>query len=145
MRCPTRLRREANALGDSPGHRTSFSQPFGCSKGRAADFLARKFLVTELRSRVLRMRLTETEWQTLGQRAILCELPLSSYVREAALGHAPKPRRGRLEQQALYHLGRIGNNLNQLTRAANATRRVELSHRLDETLEQLLDAIRRLV
>jgi hypothetical protein len=50
-----------------------------------------------------------------------------------------------VEQDAVYHLARLGNNLNQLTRTANALGRVELAGRLDEVLREILRAIGRLV
>ncbi len=96
------------------------------------------------RTRVLSVRLNEAEWQTLDERADLCGIALSAYVRDTALGKTLRQRPHRVERQAIYHLGRIGNNLNQLARHANAARRVELSRRLDEVLAELLTAIRRL-
>jgi hypothetical protein len=62
-----------------------------------------------------------------------------------ALGVELEVRAGALEREVVYHLARIGNNLNQLTRAANALRRVELSSRLELTLAELRAALRRVV
>ena len=98
----------------------------------------------EQRTKVLSVRLTPTDWNTLAKRADQCGIAVSTFVRQAALGFAPKPKRRRLEKQAIYQLGRIGNNLNQLTRTANANRRVELSQRLQDVLQQVVAAIGRL-
>jgi Bacterial mobilisation protein (MobC) len=63
----------------------------------------------------------------------------STYLREAGL----KTRfRSRIDGAAFAALGRIGNNLNQLTRAANAARRAELSRRLSEVLDELRRALK---
>ena len=47
--------------------------------------------------------------------------------------------------EVVYHLGRIGTNLNQLTRIANTTGRIDYSQRLAAVLNELTEAIRRLV
>ena len=96
---------------------------------------------TEHRTRVLSVRLTPTEWETLAERASVCATPLSKFVRSVALGSIPKARPRKVEREAVYQLSKIGTNLNQLTRAANATRNVRLSDRLDEVLRELLRAI----
>ncbi len=96
------------------------------------------------RCRAILVRVSPEERHLIRERASACERGASTYLRDLALGHEPKVPRGRIEQKAVYHLARIGNNLNQLARHANASRRVELSRRLDEVLAELLDAIRRL-
>jgi len=45
----------------------------------------------------------------------------------------------------VYYLGQIGTNLNQLTRIANNTGRINYSQRLAAILNELTEAIRRLV
>jgi chromosomal replication initiation ATPase DnaA len=90
-------------------------------------------------------RFTPAEWARVEDRARACGIGPSTYLREVALGVELEVRAGALEREVVYHLARIGNNLNQLTRAANALRRVELSSRLELTLAELRAALRRVV
>jgi Mobilization protein NikA len=97
------------------------------------------------RTLVRSTRFTPEEWARLEERARLCGLAPARYLREVALGFEPKVRAGAIERQLLYHLARIGNNLNQLAHAANALRRVELSARLERTLAELEATFRRVL
>ena len=101
--------------------------------------------MTALRDQVLRVRVSPAERSDLEAKAEECDRPLSTYLREVGLGYRPRARPHRAERHLAYHLGRIGNNLNQLARAANATRRVELSSRLDQVLRQLVEALEQLL
>lgn len=98
----------------------------------------------QLRRHVLRMRVNDTELEFFTERAKLCGLPLSRFIREAARGDAPRARPFETNLEAVHQLARIGNNLNQLARHANATRRAKLSRRLEETLRRVDEAIERL-
>jgi len=99
----------------------------------------------ETRTDVLRVRLTATERQTIKSRATVCGLPDSTFVRQVALGSVPRARPQRLEKEAIYQLGRIGNNLNQLAHVANVTGRLDEEAHLRAATSSLLKAIRRLV
>ncbi len=116
--------------------RLLFRDPNGRSRGRAD---------VSLRTEVLRVRLAPEEREVIRARAEQCRKPVSTFVREVALGSVPRARPRRLEEKAVYHLGRIGNNLNQIARTANATGRLDEARQLDEALAELLDAIRRLI
>lgn len=96
------------------------------------------------RTERLEVRLSPEERQTLGARAQQCGKPVSTFVREVALGSVPRARPGQVDEKAVYHLGRIGNNLNQLARAANATGRLPDERRLKAALDELVAALRRL-
>lgn len=96
------------------------------------------------RTELLRVRLSEDERRTIRTRAEECGKPTSTFVRELALGSVPRARPGHIEERLVYHLGRIGNNLNQLARRANATGRLPERRYLDAVLEELLDALRRI-
>ena len=87
------------------------------------------------------VRLSPEEHQALKERATDCGRQISTYMRETALGATPRARPHRIEREAIHQLARVGNNLNQLARAANTTGRVELSQRLDEVLQEVLGAI----
>ena len=87
------------------------------------------------------VRFAPEEWGKIRARAAEVRLPPSTYVRETALGYRLS---GRINSRAIYELGRIGNNLNQLTRVANATGRIDQAKRLESALYELTEAIRHL-
>ena len=87
------------------------------------------------------VRLSPQEHQALKERATDCGRQISTFMRESALGAIPRQRQPRIEREAVHQLARVGNNLNQLARAANTTGRAELSRRLDEVLQEVLEAI----
>lgn len=81
---------------------------------------------TRQRQHVVRLRLTDAERAELTVRVERAGLTVGSYLRQQALGGSgPRARRRpHVDAAALLlvqgQLGRIGSNLNQLTRAANA-------------------------
>ena len=87
------------------------------------------------------VRFAPEEWAKIQTRAAELRLPPSTYIRQTSLGYRLS---GRINARAIAKLGRIGNNLNQLTLVANATGRIDLSRRLDFVLHELTEAIRRL-
>ncbi|HEY8781190.1 MAG TPA: plasmid mobilization relaxosome protein MobC [Mucilaginibacter sp.] len=81
------------------------------------------------------IRLTETEQRTLEKVANTCGLSPSALVREKVLkGRFPEPRPGRIDLDTYLELKKIGVNLNQLTRLANAGR---MNQKLVELLVNL--------
>ncbi len=87
------------------------------------------------------VRFAPEEWDKIRVRAAEVRLPPSTYVRQTSLGYRLS---GRINSRAIYELGRIGNNLNQLTRVANATGRIGQTERLRTVLYEITEAIRRL-
>jgi hypothetical protein len=87
------------------------------------------------------VRFAPEEWDKIRVRAAEIRLPPSTYVRQTALRYRLS---GRINSRAIYELGRIGNNLNQLTRVANATGRIDQTKRLATVLNEITEAIRRL-
>jgi len=88
------------------------------------------------------VRFAPAEWEQIRARAAEVHLPPSTYVRRTALGYRLSSR---INSAAVAALGRIGNNLNQLTRIANTTGRLDHSQRLEAVLNELVEAMRRLV
>ena len=88
------------------------------------------------------VRFAPEEWEKIQARAAEVRLPPSTYVRQTALGHRLS---GRINSAAVAALGQIGNNLNQLTRVANTTGRIDLGRRLEFVLNELLEAMRQIV
>ena len=97
------------------------------------------------KTEVISVRMSPVERRAVAERADLCGQCLSTYMRRVALGSIPRARPRRIEQKVVYHLGRIGTNLNQLARIANTTGRIDYSQRLAAVLNELTEAIRRLV
>ena len=97
------------------------------------------------KTEVVSVRMSPVELDAVARRAKDCGKCLSTYMRRVALGSIPRARPRRIEQKVVYHLGRIGTNLNQLTRIANSTGRIDYSQRLAAILNELTEAIRPLV
>lgn len=73
--------------------------------------------------RLPRLRVTTAERATVEAAAAMAGLELSEFCRRAILGQRIAAAPARLAQaQLLAEINRIGVNLNQLTRAANAGR-----------------------
>ena len=87
------------------------------------------------------VRFAPEEWAKIRARAAEVRLPPSTYVRQTALGYRLS---GRINSRAIYELGRIGNNLNQLSRVANTTGRIDQTRRLETALGELTEAMRHL-
>ena len=66
------------------------------------------------------IRFSPTQWAAVEEHARQCGLPSATYVRQTALKAVPRRRCRVRESNVIYHLGRIGNNLNQLARRHNA-------------------------
>jgi hypothetical protein len=77
------------------------------------------------RTRLLAVRLTESEWQALRTRADVAGLSVAGYSRAAILKSPPlrasrRPPVVMTElSHVLAHVGKIGSNVNQLARLAN--------------------------
>jgi len=97
---------------------------------------------SKFKTEIVSVRMSPDELQTVAKRAHDCGKCLSTYMRIVALGSIPRARPRRIEQEAVYQLGKIGNNLNQLARLANASREIRQAQRLEQVLEELLDAVR---
>lgn len=98
-----------------------------------------------LRSRRPRkIRYHDSEWDLIVAHARECRKPPARYVREVSLGVVPKARRNRIEDGIIHHLGRIGNNLNQLSRLAHATGHLGARDEFRSALDEILVLVRRI-
>lgn len=100
----------------------------------------------ERRGDQLNMRLTAAEHAELERRASAYGLTVAEFTRRAALGYRMPSHVAEQQGQALVAtaLIRLGVNLNQLARAANAGRLLphsvaELTERINEELDRLYD------
>ena len=96
------------------------------------------------RTMSIRVRVSPGERRVIRERARECGKRASTFMREVALGSVPRARPRRVEQQAIHQLARLGNNLNQISRVANASGRIEEAVRLREVLAEIEAAVRRL-
>jgi hypothetical protein len=87
------------------------------------------------------IRYHTAEAATVRERARICGAPLARYVRQVSLGALPRERRHRATDELIRHLARIGNNLNQLAREANARDRFPMEARIDAAVDELRRAI----
>ena len=93
------------------------------------------------RNHVRTVRLTRGENALFRAKAHAAGLTVSELIRRLVLGKKVPVRRGRFDEDALYQLSRIGNNLNQIARALNTARKRGVQpvglERLAEVLEEL--------
>ena len=99
-----------------------------------------------MRNRIVRIRVSEVELSALKALAVARGLSLSDLLRRAGLGIRIPARRfdqadAAILVRMLGELGRIGGNLNQLTRRANAGKLVGHDANLATTLAGI-DALR---
>lgn len=91
-----------------------------------------------------KIRFHDHEWARVVEHAGACGKPPASYVREVSLGAVPKARRNRVENELILQLGRIGNDLNQLARAAHQTGDLPARDQLQAVLDEVLATVRRI-
>ena len=87
-------------------------------------------------------RWAPSEHERVLFRATSLNLPFSRYVREVALGHRMKSL---ADAHLIHHLNRIGQNLNQLSRAANTARQIVHRDALAASLARLDELLLRLL
>lgn len=89
------------------------------------------------------VRVTAAERVFVEAQAAEAGLSLSDYCRRLILRRAIGPARSTSDEAALVALNRVGVNLNQIARHANAGR--ALPAQLDDTLAQVRDAVAKVV
>lgn len=80
------------------------------------------------------VRFSPEELTRVREMAQVLGLTVSAFIRSAALGERPRPRRGQIRREAIHQLVRVGNNLNQLTHWANTHKHLRSLRELDEVL-----------
>jgi hypothetical protein len=89
------------------------------------------------------IRFSPKQWARIKEHALHCDLKPTTYVRQTALGVVPRQRRRAYESDIVYHLGRLGNNLNQLARRHNSGEPVARAEVL-AAVEKIRAVLRRL-
>ncbi|MDJ0596891.1 MAG: plasmid mobilization relaxosome protein MobC [Pleurocapsa sp. MO_226.B13] len=93
------------------------------------------------------LRLLPSERKTMEQKAAAANLKLSEYLRAAGLNKTirSQPKVPEINRATYVELGRIGNNINQLTKAAHASLKRSGNCNVDPTeLSELSDLIKRI-
>lgn len=100
----------------------------------------------ELRTREIKIRLSEIEFITLQQ--LKTKSRLAEWIRELALGQKPKQQYKKFDPNLLYEINRIGVNLNQIARYCNNIPasidivKIALSlQKIEMELQQIIDRI----
>lgn len=88
------------------------------------------------RNIIRQFRFNSEENKTLKQKAELCCLTDSAFVRLLVLGYQPKPKPEKEFYTALRNLSSIGNSINQITAKANSLGFVDVP-RLNKELRSL--------
>lgn len=88
------------------------------------------------RNIIRQFRLNSEENEILKQKAQLCCLTDSAFVRMLILGFHPKPKPEQEFYTALRNLSSIGNSINQLTAKANSLGFIDVP-RLNKELKSL--------
>lgn len=99
---------------------------------------------TSVQRKKRNIRFHDGEWDRVERRARACGLPPATYVRKAALGVKLRARRNRTENELILHLGRIGMDLQRLIRSPHQTDKEAGHPDLQEVLEEVLAAVRRI-
>ena len=92
------------------------------------------------------LRLANSERAALEENAISAGMKLSEYLRWAGLKKHLRPRVPEINRQIYVELGRIGNNLNQMTRACHVALKQGTGCNIDpallQSLSESLDQVR---
>lgn len=90
------------------------------------------------------IRFSDDEYELLKQKADDFDITLSNYIRKKALGNRERIT-NKCTKELLYHINRIGNNLNQIAKQCNINQSVdklvlkelvEIERQLNKLLEQ---------
>lgn len=68
---------------------------------------------------------------------------MSTYMRQAGLGLEVQARRGQTRRDAIYHLSKVGTNLNQIARVVNTTGQLVALELLEPVIEDLRAVLER--
>jgi DNA-binding NarL/FixJ family response regulator len=91
------------------------------------------------------IRLTNDEHLRLTQLAMKADLSFSRFLVESGMaGKAPTYEDRSQRERAIMQLARVGNNLNQIARQLNAQRGTLSLDDIDDALNQVEDALKRI-
>jgi hypothetical protein len=93
------------------------------------------------RTNRLLLSFTGEELSLLRDRARAAHIPLARYIREVALGYAPRPKQHAVNAEAVRALADVGNVLRALAAAVRASGATSIEARLDEAIRRVLSVI----
>ena len=98
-----------------------------------------------IRTHIYQVRLSDLELDWLRMKARDAGVPQSVLIRRLTLGKPLPKRISKISLKTYQELSRIGNNLNQLTKASNTAIRMGCQPPVDsEILEELLNIVNQL-
>ena len=97
----------------------------------------------ESRSERIDVYVTPAELAAIDEAAETCDQTRAAFVRACALGARPQAKPARISADAIRQLTKVGNNLNQLAKQANAGFVVS-APAINAALDAVLSAVRRL-
>ncbi|MBE3637216.1 plasmid mobilization protein [Mangrovicoccus algicola] len=91
----------------------------------------------------LELQLHDAERSEIVRRAKAAGLCAATFCRFAALGYPMPAKRFDIEAEAVAALNRVGNNLNQIAKAANKSGRLDAAHerQLSHAVAQVSEAV----
>ena len=95
----------------------------------------------ERRTRSKLVKFTPAEWETIAAAASTCGVPMSRYLRDAALGAAPRPRAEHAD--VLRLVARAATALVQLAARAETSGALPEAATFDGTRRELLELVQR--
>lgn len=97
----------------------------------------------EKRLHIQKVCLSNDELAQIKQAAELAGMELSPFLRQAGLGVRIRIKPSRRTGELIRQLAAIGNNLNQGMRLANSKRDIRTYKDLQQTLRQVIAAVKR--
>ena len=76
----------------------------------------------------IKVNLTQADYEKIKQLSIENEISMAHYVRESLNANMPNPRKRNINiehKKVIYHLLKVGNNLNQIAKALNTISNLE--------------------
>ena len=77
------------------------------------------------RTKRVTIRFTPDEYNSLKEKATQFDMTLSDYIRTKLLTKREKIRPSKCNKELLYHINRIGNNLNQIAKHCNISKSID--------------------
>ena len=91
-----------------------------------------------------KIRFTDEEWAVIVDRARLCGRAPARYVRETALGAVPRATRMQAIAPVIHQLGRLGNQLRQLSERLAERGELAPASEISQALGDILAVVRQL-
>ena len=91
-----------------------------------------------------KIRFSDEEWAVIVDRARLCGRAPARYVRETALGAVPRATRTQATAPVIHQLGRLGNQLRQLSDRLAERGELASAAEISQALGEILTVVRQL-